>query len=71
MTALVWIGAALTVAGLAGLGWCILVALRARRARLEGPEMEARLRGLVAINLGALACSTIGLMMVVLGVFLS
>ncbi|WP_298430666.1 hypothetical protein [uncultured Jannaschia sp.] len=71
MAALVWIGAALAVTGLAGLGWCIAVALRARREGLEGAAMEARLRKLVALNLGALAISTIGLMMVVLGVFLT
>jgi hypothetical protein len=71
MAALIWIGAALTLAGLAGLGWCILVAARAKREGLEGAAMEARLRGLVALNLGALAVSAIGLMTVVLGVFLS
>ncbi|MFO6465357.1 hypothetical protein ACK8OR_13260 [Jannaschia sp. KMU-145] len=71
MAALVWIGAALAVTGLVGLGWCIAVALRARREGLEGAAMEARLRKLVALNLGALAISTIGLMMVVLGVFLT
>jgi hypothetical protein len=33
--------------------------------------MEARLRGLVAMNLGALGVSTLGLMLVILGVFLT
>ncbi|WP_299820010.1 hypothetical protein [uncultured Jannaschia sp.] len=70
MTAMIWIGAALTLAGLGGLVWCILVALRARREGLEGPAMEARLRRLVALNLGALAVSAIGLMLVVTGVIL-
>ncbi|MEM7491025.1 MAG: hypothetical protein AAF390_18070 [Pseudomonadota bacterium] len=70
MTALVWIGAALAVCGLAGLAWCIVVAARAKRAGLEGAAMEARLRGLVAVNLAALAVSALGLMMVVLGVVL-
>ena len=70
MAALVWIGAALAVAGLGGLGWCIAAAARARREGLEGAAMEARLRGLVAVNLGALALSALGLMMVVLGVIL-
>ena len=70
MTALVWIGAALAVLGLAGLVYCIAVAIRARRAGLEGSAMEARLRKLVAWNLGALAVSTLGLMLVILGVFL-
>ncbi|WGH77923.1 hypothetical protein [Jannaschia ovalis] len=70
MAALVWIGAALTVAGLAALLACIVVAARARREGLEGAAMEARLRKLVAWNLGALALSGIGLMMVVAGLFL-
>ncbi|WP_299837594.1 hypothetical protein [uncultured Jannaschia sp.] len=70
MAALIWIGAGLTLAGLATLAWCILVALRARRAGLEGAAMEARLRRLVALNLGALAVSAIGLMLVVTGVIL-
>jgi hypothetical protein len=71
MTALVWIGALLALAGLVGLGWCIRVAVKAKREGLEGPEMEARLRGLVPLNLGALAVSTLGLMLVILGVFLT
>ena len=70
MTALIWIGAVLTLAGLGGLAWCVLVALRARREGLEGEAMEARLRQLVALNLGALAVSAIGLMLVVTGVIL-
>ena len=70
MTALVWIGAALAVVGVAMLGWCIAVAVGAKRAGLEGPAMEARLRKLVAMNLGALALSGLGLMMVVTGLLL-
>ena len=68
---LIWIGAAVTAAGLAGLVGCIFVAARARRAGLEGAAMEARLRSLVALNLGALAISALGLMMVVMGVILA
>ncbi|MGB3406150.1 MAG: hypothetical protein WBA67_01510 [Jannaschia sp.] len=71
MAALVWIGAALAFAGLAGLVWCIVVAFKAKREGLEGAAMEARLRKLVAMNLGALALSGLGLTMVILGVFLS
>lgn len=70
VAALVWIGAAIALAGLAGLIYCILVAMRARREGLSGPAMEARLRGLVATNLGSLALSGIGLMLVVTGILL-
>ncbi len=70
MAALVWIGAAATVLGLAGLVGCIVVAARARSAGLEGAAMEARLRRLVALNLAALATSALGLMLVVTGVLI-
>ena len=70
MTALVWIGALLALAGLGGLAYCIAVAVKARREGLEGPAMEARLRKLVALNLAALGVSTLGLMLVILGMFL-
>jgi hypothetical protein len=68
---LIWIGAALAVAGLAGLGRCIAVAWGAKRAGLEGAEMEARLRGLVALNLGSLMLAAFGLVLVVVGVALA
>ena len=70
MAALVWIGTALCLAGLGGLIYCIVTAMRARRDGLEGPAMEARLRGLVAWNVGALAVSGLGLMLVVTGLIL-
>ncbi|SDZ24139.1 hypothetical protein SAMN05444004_10888 [Jannaschia faecimaris] len=70
MAALIWVGAALTAVGLTGLIICIIVAARARASGLEGVEMETRLRKLVALNLGALAVSALGLMCVVIGVLL-
>ncbi len=66
---LIWIGAALSVLGLAGLFYCIFVAIKAKRAGLEGEAMQERLKGLVALNMGALFLSVIGLMTVALGVF--
>ena len=71
MEALIWIGAALTLVGLIGLIWCIVIAVRARREGLDEDAMRERLQRVVALNLGALAVSAIGLMTVVLGVFLS
>ena len=71
MEALIWIGAALTLIGVLGLGWCVLIAIRARREGLDEDAMRARLQRVVAINLAALGISAIGLMTVVLGVFLS
>ena len=66
-----WIGAALTLLGIAGLFACIAVVRRARREGLDDDAMRARLQKVIALNLGALAVSAIGLMMVVFGVVLA
>ena len=71
MEALIWIGAGLTLVGLAGLVWCIVVVLRARKAGLSDEELKARLQSVVALNMGALAVSGIGLMCVVVGILLA
>ena len=69
--ALIWVGAGLTLVGLLGLIWCIVIAAKARREGLDDAAMKARLQKVVALNLGVLAISALGLMTVVLGVFLS
>ena len=71
MEILVWIGAGLTLVGLLGLVWCIVLTIRARRAGLPDDELRARLQRVVALNLGALAVSALGLMAVIVGIFLS
>ena len=71
MEILIWLGAAVTLLGLIGLIACIVIAARARGARLSDDEVKARLQRVVALNLGALFVSAIGLMMVVTGVLLS
>lgn len=68
---LVWIGTALAVAGLVGLGYCIVSAIAAKRAGLPDPELRARLARIVSINVGALLLSVLGLISVVVGVFLA
>jgi len=70
MSFLIWPGAALSLVGLIGLIWCIILAGKARKAQLDSTEMTARLQKLVALNMGALGLSTIGLMMVVIGILL-
>ena len=70
MTNLIWIGAALALIGVAGLIWCVLLAVRAKREGLTGPAMQARLQRVVAWNMGALTVSGLGLMLVVVGVIL-
>ncbi len=71
MEALIWIGTLVTLAGLAGLGWCVREGLRARREETEDSALKARLQKVVAVNFGAVAVSALGLMLVILGVFLS
>lgn len=67
---LIWGGAALTLAGLAALIWCIVTVTRARRAGLDDAAMRARMRSVLAVNMGALAASMLGLMIVVAGIML-
>ncbi len=71
MQSLIWIGAAVTLLGLAGLIWCILKVQRARRKGLPDDALKTELQKVVALNLGALLLSAIGLMMVVVGILLS
>lgn len=71
VAAVIWGGAILTLAGIAGLIFCVVLAMRAKREGLTGVAMEARLRRVVTLNLGALAISALGLMLVIVGVILS
>jgi hypothetical protein len=71
MRALIWIGAALTLVGVAALVCCILLAVKARRAASDDADLRARLQRVVALNMGALGISGLGLMCVVTGIFLS
>ncbi len=68
---LIWVGAALTLLGVAGLVWCIVLAMRAKRAGLSDADMRATLQRVVVLNMAALAVSGLGLMCVVFGVFLA
>lgn len=68
---LVWAGAAVSIAGVAGLVWCILYVMKLRKAGLDEPTLRARMHKAVLVNFAALAISTLGLMMVVAGIFLS
>ncbi|MFN3972362.1 MAG: hypothetical protein ACK4L4_13480 [Gemmobacter sp.] len=67
---LIWIGAAVALAGVAGLALCIALALRARGAGLPDAEMRAALQRVVVLNMAALGVSALGLMLVVTGILL-
>lgn len=70
MAVLIWIGAAISLAGVAGLVACIVIAVRARGAKLDDAALRARLKRLVALNMAALMVSALGLMCVVAGIML-
>ena len=61
METLVWIGAAVSVAGLLGLVWCIVKVARARRAGLDDAQLREVVRGVLPVNMGALMFSVLGL----------
>lgn len=71
MEILVWLGAAVTVVGMIGIIYSVVLVTRARRSNLEDDALRARLNRILPINLGALFLSVIGLMMVVVGVLLA
>ena len=60
----------MTLFGVGMLVWCIVRVARARRAGLDDAALKARLQSIVALNLGALAVSAIGLMLVIVGLVL-
>lgn len=71
MDILIWIGAAVTVLGFAGVVWSIVLVVRARRAGLDDAGLRQRLQTALPVNVGALLLSLLGLMLVVTGVLLS
>lgn len=63
-------GIVLTLVGVAMLLWCVILAVKAKRSGLPDDQMKASLQRVVALNLGALALSALGLMAVVLALIL-
>ncbi len=68
---LVWIGAAVSLAGLAGLIWCIVTVALAKRKNFSDEELRAEVQKIIPYNLGALLLSVLGLILVMVGLFLS
>ncbi|WP_295047187.1 hypothetical protein [uncultured Paracoccus sp.] len=67
---LIWGGAALTLAGVAALIWCVLAVARARKAGLDDAALRERMRRVLTINMAALGGSMIGLLLVITGIML-
>lgn len=68
MEIMIWIGAALALAGVAGLVWCGRLAMQARHMADEAAR--AAMQRVVTLNLAAMGLSVLGLMLVVAGLFL-
>ena len=65
---MVVLGVIVTLGGLGLLVYCIAAVAKARKAGLPDDELREKIRRVVAINLAALFISTIGLMMVIVGI---
>ena len=63
-------GVIVTFIGLGLLFYTILQIKRAKKQGLSDAELQVNLQSAVAWNLGAMGCSAIGLMMVVIGIML-
>jgi hypothetical protein len=70
MDILIWAGALISALGLAGILYCIVIVTRAKRAGLTEEALRVKMQKVVALNLGALFTSIIGLMVVVVGIVL-
>ncbi len=67
---MVWVGAGLSVIGLAGLILSIVRVAQARRTATSDDALRATIQKALPLNMGALLLSVLGLMLVILGVFL-
>ena len=70
MDLLIWIGAAISVIGICGLLFTVVMVRKARKAATDDEDLRARLGKIIPINLGALLFSILGLMAVILGISL-
>lgn len=64
------IGAVMALAGLGGLGYCIVQGFRIRGAGLAPDQVRQRLNTLIAVNLGSVAIAALGLAVLVAGLIL-
>lgn len=71
MEVLVWVGAAISLAGLIGLLGCIAKVALAKRKNLSDEELRAEVQKVIPYNMGALLLSVLGLICVMVGLFLA
>ena len=70
MDLLIIAGIIVTFIGLGLLFYTIARIMRAKKNGLSDDDMKMQLQSAIAWNLGAMGCSAIGLMMVVIGIML-
>ncbi|ADO41542.1 hypothetical protein [Ketogulonicigenium vulgare] len=70
MQSLIWIGAIVTLSGLAGVVWTLVQVLGARRRGASPEALQEVVKKVAPVNLGAFFLSFIGLMLVVVGLIL-
>lgn len=70
MDLLIWIGAAISVIGICGLLFTVVMVRKARKEATDDEDLRLRLGKIIPINLGALLFSILGLMAVILGISL-
>ena len=70
MELLIWMGSILSILGLVGLFWCIKTVLKAKKLATTDDELRSSLRRAVPLNMASLFLSTLGLMLVILGIML-
>jgi hypothetical protein len=71
MEILVWIGAGLSLMGLAGVIWSMVKVARAKGRNLPDAELREVMRAMLPWNIGALFVSVLGLVMVTVGLALA
>ena len=64
------LGIGLSLAGLAGILWCMYRAARLRRAELSEDAIKAEVRRMVLVNMVAIGAAFIGLGLLVIGLVL-
>lgn len=68
---LIMIGSVISMAGICGLIWCVLMALKARKGAGDEEQQRVQLQRIVVLNMAALGLSALGLMVVVTGILLT
>ena len=71
MELLIWIGAAISLVGIAGIILSVVKVRRAKATAKDDAELRARIQAAMPLNLGAFLLSVLGLMCVVVGVILA